>query len=80
MHSLALVGMRNIRDYKGKIRKDTETMGFASPFNIVSKALTLKNFTEEEIRALYSQHTEATGQIFAPSKAGYSPPGCCRTG
>ena len=66
MHSLALVGMRNIRDYKGKIRQDTETMGSASPFNIVSKALTLKNFTEEEIRALYSQHTEATGQIFEP--------------
>jgi len=66
IHSLALVGMRNIRDYKGKIRKDTETMGSASPFNIVRKALTLKNFTGEEIRQLYRQHTEETGQIFEP--------------
>ena len=64
IHSLALVGMRNIRDYKGKIRKDTETMGSSSPFNIVKKALTLKNFTEEEIAVLYNQHTVETGQIF----------------
>ena len=66
IHSLALVGMRNIRDYKGKIWKDTETMGSSSPFNIVRKALTLKNFTREEIRQLYRQHTEETGQIFEP--------------
>lgn len=66
IHSLALVGMRNIRDYKGKIRKDTETMGSASLFNIVSKALTLRSFTREEIRELYNQHTEETGQIFEP--------------
>lgn len=64
IHSLALVGMRNIRDYKGKIRKDTETMGSASPFNIIRDALTLKNFKLEEIKALYNQHTNETGQIF----------------
>ena len=66
IHSLALVGMRNIRDYKGKLRKDTETMGSASPFNIVSEALTLKNFTRNEIQALYDQHTVDTGQVFEP--------------
>lgn len=66
IHSLALVGMRNIRDYKGKIRKDAETMGSASPFNIVSDALTLKNFTRGEIQALYDQHTGDTGQVFEP--------------
>jgi hypothetical protein len=64
IHSLALVGMRNIRDYKGKLRKDTETMGSSSPFNIVKDALTLKNFTREEVEALYKQHTDETGQIF----------------
>jgi hypothetical protein len=66
IHSLALVGMRNIRDYKGKIRKYTETMGSSSPFNIVRDALTLKNFTREEIQVLYNQHTEETGQVFEP--------------
>ena len=66
IHSLALVGMRNIRDYKGKLRKDTETMGSASPFNIVSESLTLSNFSRDEIRELYAQHTGETGQIFEP--------------
>ncbi|MCX7048757.1 MAG: AAA-like domain-containing protein [Candidatus Sumerlaeota bacterium] len=66
IHSLALVGMRNIRDYKGKLRKDSETLGSASPFNIVKEALTLRNFTRDEIAALYAQHTEATGQVFPP--------------
>ena len=66
IHSLALVGMRNLRDYKGKLRQDTQTLGSASPFNIVRTALTLHNFTRAEIAELYSQHTEVTGQIFEP--------------
>ena len=64
--SVALVGMRNIRDYKAQVRPESHTLGSASPFNIVSEALTLRNFTEEEVRQLYAQHTEATGQIFMP--------------
>jgi len=64
VHSLALVGMRNIRDFKAKIRPDNETLGSASPFNIVSKSLTLRNFNEDEINFLYGQHTLATKQIF----------------
>jgi AAA+ ATPase superfamily predicted ATPase len=64
VRSIALVGMRNIRDFKAKIRPDSQTLGSASPFNIVTKALTLKNFTREEIASLYRQHTGDTGQIF----------------
>jgi type II secretory pathway predicted ATPase ExeA len=64
IHSVALVGMRNIRDYKVRIRPDSETMGSASPFNIVTESLTLKNFTKEEIAELYRQHTDETGQVF----------------
>ncbi|MDR0611865.1 MAG: AAA-like domain-containing protein, partial [Planctomycetaceae bacterium] len=64
VHSIALVGMRNIRDYKAKIRPDSATLGSASPFNIIKKALTLRDFTEEEIGQLYHQHTDETGQIF----------------
>jgi hypothetical protein len=59
--------MRNIRDYKDKIRPESETMGSASPFNIITEALTLKNFTQEEIAMLYGQHTNDTGQIFEPA-------------
>ena len=62
--SLALVGMRNMRDYKAKVCPDTDTLGSASPFNIVTRALTLTNFTREEIASLYRQHTAETGQVF----------------
>jgi type II secretory pathway predicted ATPase ExeA len=62
--SVALVGMRNIRDYKASVRPESETLGSASPFNIATKALTLANFTPAEIAALYGQHTAETGQLF----------------
>ncbi|MFM7191706.1 MAG: ATP-binding protein, partial [Microcystaceae cyanobacterium] len=64
-HSLGLIGMRDVRDYKvksgGSHRLDT-----ASPFNIKVASLTMGNFSVEEVRSLYQQHTEATGQIFTP--------------
>ena len=67
--SIALIGMRNIRDYKAKIRPDSETLGSASPFNVITKALTLRTFTQGEVKELYSQHTAETGQIFEPGVA-----------
>jgi type II secretory pathway predicted ATPase ExeA len=66
VHSVALVGMRNIRDFKAKIRPDSQTLGSASPFNIVTESLTLQNFSQEEIAMLYGQHTAETGQVFEP--------------
>ena len=64
--SIALVGMRDIRDYKARIRPDGQTLGDASPFNIITEDLTLGNFREDDVARLYSQHTEATGQRFVP--------------
>lgn len=64
--SIALVGMLDIRDYKAQIREDGESLGQTSPFNIISADLMLRNFTEGEVGALYSQHTEETGQVFSP--------------
>lgn len=64
-HSLALIGMRDVRDYKiaggGSQRLNT-----ASPFNIKVESLTLQNFSLADVKNLYKQHTEATGQIFTP--------------
>jgi hypothetical protein len=60
VHSIALAGMRNICDYKARIRPDSESLGSASPFNIITEALTLQNFTKEEIVLLYRQHTGET--------------------
>ena len=64
--SIALVGMRDIRDYKARVRLDGQTLGDASPFNIITEDLTLGNFSENDVARLYAQHTEATGQNFDP--------------
>ena len=64
--SIALVGMLDVRDYKAQIRPDGESLGQISPFNIISEDMMLRNFTADEVRELYAQHTEATGQRFAP--------------
>jgi hypothetical protein len=64
--SMALIGMRDIRDYIAKVRPGSESKGISSPFNIKKEALTLANFTQDEIGTLYKQHTEASGQIFEP--------------
>jgi len=95
VHSIALVGMRNIRDltnervswsclhehdraneetegyrtrsdtlhYKAKIRPDSDTLGSASPFNIVSKSVSLPNFTCDNIAELFITHTVLTKQL-----------------
>ena len=63
-HSLALVGMRDVHDYKAEVRKGRGTLGSASPFNIKTKSLTLRNFSRNEIADLYAQHTAETAQAF----------------
>jgi len=61
--SVALVGMRDLKDYLVHT-KDGVAVNPGSPFNIKEQSHTLRNFNESEVRALLSQHTEATGQIF----------------
>ena len=63
--SIALVGMLDVRDYKAQIRSDGESLGQISPFNIIAEDMLIPNFSESDIRALYAQHTAATGQVFA---------------
>jgi len=62
--SIALIGLRNIRDYKMRIRPEGQSTGEASPFNVITEAMTIRLFTEEELCALYRQHTDETGQVF----------------
>ncbi len=62
--SVALIGMRDVRDYKIEARGCEQTMGTASPFNVKSDSLLLRNFTAEEVAELYDQHTAETGQAF----------------
>ena len=64
-HALALIGVRDVRDYKvasgGSTRLNT-----ASPFNIKVESLTLGSFTHADVAELYGQHTAETGQAFSP--------------
>ena len=65
-HSIVLIGLRDVRDYKVLARGEDATLGTASPFNIKSDSLRLPNFTAKEVATLYEQHSEETGQVFRP--------------
>jgi hypothetical protein len=62
--SIVLCGLRDVRDYKAASGGDPERLGTSSPFNIKLKSLRLGDFTAEEVRELYAQHTAETGQAF----------------
>ncbi len=62
-HSLALIGMRDVRDYK-VASGGSDRLNTASPFNVKAGSITLNDFTAAEVAELYAQHTAATGQIF----------------
>jgi hypothetical protein len=62
--SVALCGLRDVRDYKVASGGDPERLGTASPFNIKVESLRLGNFSAEDVAALYAQHTADTGQPF----------------
>ena len=64
--SVALVGLKDIRDYRIQVRSETETLGTSSPFNIKVESLTMGNFSREEVARLLRQHTEEAGQPFEP--------------
>lgn len=64
-HALALIGLRDVRDYK-VAAGGSDRLNTASPFNIKVKSLTLRNFTAPEVAELYAQHTEQTQQVFTP--------------
>lgn len=63
-HSVVLCGMRDVRDYKAASGGDPRRLGTASPFNISVRSFRLDDFTFDEVRDLYLQHTEETGQPF----------------
>lgn len=54
---VVLCGLQDLRDYP---------LGDAGSFNIVSESLRLPDFSRSEIEGLFGQHTQETGQGFAP--------------
>ena len=64
--TVVLCGVRDVRDYRIHASSEKQVIAGGSAFNIKAKSLRLGDFTETEVRSLLGQHTEATGQEFAP--------------
>lgn len=64
--SVALIGLRDVRDYRVAEGRDPERIGTSSPFNISVKSLRIADFTAEQVAELYGQHSAQTGQEFIP--------------
>ena len=62
--SVILCGVRDVRDYRIFSDKDQQMITGGSAFNIKAESLTVGDFTKEEIRTLYKEHTKETGQKF----------------
>src|SRR6056297_1825095 len=62
--SVILCGVRDVRDYRIFSDKDQQIITGGSAFNVKAESLTVGDFTQEEIRMLYEEHTKETGQEF----------------
>ena len=64
--SIALCGVRDLRDYRIHASAEKAPVTGGSAFNVRAESLRLGDFTQDEVRLLVAQHTEATGQAFTP--------------
>ncbi len=62
--SVCLVGVRDVRDYRIWSEQESNMVLGGSAFNIKAESLTLADFSQEQVRDLYEQHTCETGQKF----------------
>ena len=62
--SIALVGLRDVREYKEKVRDNDRSIGSGSPFNVKAESLTISNFSRHQIAGLFQQYTDEGGQVF----------------
>ena len=70
--TICLVGVRDLRDYKIKTKQQEELGVLYSPFNIKSDSIILPDFSLSDVKTLYGQHTEETGQIFTDEAIEYA--------
>lgn len=62
-HCIILCGVRDVRDYRIE-NSHQETITGGSAFNIKAESIRMGNFTQDEIKTLYLQHTANQGQAF----------------
>ncbi|GHV38936.1 hypothetical protein FACS1894187_18330 [Synergistales bacterium] len=61
--AVILCGVRDVRDYRIHMGNGDIVTG-GSCFNIKAESLRIGDFSQDEIKELYEQHTTETGQIF----------------
>ncbi len=64
--SVALCGVRDVRDYRIHSATEKAVIAGGSAFNIKAASMRLGDFSAEEVQALLNQHTQETGQEFTP--------------
>ncbi|MBM3740907.1 MAG: ATP-binding protein [Acidobacteria bacterium] len=62
--SVVLCGLRDIRDYRIHSSREKAVVTGGSAFNIKAESIRLGDFSKDDIRRLYLQHTAETGQAF----------------
>lgn len=70
--SICLIGLRDVRDYRVWSKEMGHSISTSSPFNVKAISLTLANFTLDQVKALYQQHTKETGQVFTDEASIYA--------
>jgi len=63
--SVTLVGLRDVREYKEKVRDIDKSIGSGSLFNIKAKLLTIRNFSRSQIAELMQKYKDEGGQSFS---------------
>ncbi len=70
--SICLIGVRDLRDYKIKTKQQEELGILYSPFNVKAESLLLPDFSQQDVKTLYLQHTQETGQKFTDEALAYA--------
>jgi len=70
--SVCLIGVRDVRDYRIWSDSGQEMILGGSAFNIKSESIRMADFTAQQVRELYAQHTQATGQKFDDDAIAYA--------
>lgn len=71
-HALCLIGLRDVRDYRIWSKQEGKNVSTSSPFNIKSESLVISNFTLDDVKTLYGQHSAETGQVFSSEAIVYA--------
>lgn len=70
--SVCLIGVRDVRDYRIWSESEHDMVLGGSAFNIKAESLVLNNFSFEQVRILYNQHSDETGQQFTGEAIEYA--------